>query len=143
MSKLKGMMFGALAGTFIASAFALLGSRQTLIKKFRSQTQGLAERARNVKENFEDIYGLMESKRSRNRKTFARGTVLGLLIGAGTAALLTPKSGKQLRRDLTHKYHGVADKTQDVIHFINQNGYRKPFRKLSKVIAKRRHRTRV
>lgn len=140
MSKVKGMMFGALAGTLIASAFALIGSRGTLIKKLRNQTQGLADKARYVKENvFDDMHDLTESRRSRTRKTFARGAILGLLIGAGSAVLLTPKTGKQLRKHLTDGYQGVTDKTHEVIHFINQNGYRKPLKKLSKVLAKKRH----
>ena len=139
MSKLKGMMLGALAGTFLASTYALFGSRPDLVKKFRDQTQDLADKARIMKENiFDDMHSMTESKRARSRKTFLRGAILGLLLGAGSAALFSPKTGKQLRKDLTHKYKGMADKTQDIVDFINQNGYRKPIKKLSRILAKKR-----
>lgn len=136
MAKLKDLMLGALAGSMIASTFALLGSRETLLKKLKNQSQDWADKARNVKENV--LEGLTESRKSRLRKTFLFGTVLGFLMGSGSAAFLTPKTGRQLRKNVTQKYHDVADTTQDIMEFINQNGYRKPLKKLSRSLVKRR-----
>lgn len=139
MGKLKGMMLGALAGSLAASALAFLNNRQTLMNKFRNQKQDWAGKAKNVRENlFGDIRNLTESRRSRNRNIFLRGTVLGLLIGASSAALLTPKTGKQLRKGLTEKYQGVADKTHDIAEFINKKRYSVPLRQLSKAISKKK-----
>ncbi len=149
MDKFKGMILGALAGTAAATAFALLGSRQSLIGNIRDHAQDWAEKARNVKENvYDDMSGLIESRRTRRRKVFTTGALLGLLIGAGSAALLTPKTGRQLRKDLSHKYRGVANKTHTVVDFINQNGYRRPIKAFSKVLkskslSKKKHPTRT
>lgn len=139
MGKVKGMMWGGLTGSLIAATFALLGSRDAVVKKIRSQTSDWADKARNIRENvFEDMRDLTESRRVRTRKTFARGAALGLLVGAGVAALLTPKSGKQLRNQISNRYQGVAEKTTDILHYFNQNGHRRPEKKLAKVISKKR-----
>ncbi len=137
MAKYKGVVMGALAGTMIATVLAVLGNREVLINKIRNQTDDWADKARNVTEN---IFGedLTISRRNRVRKTFVSGAILGLLVGMGSAALLTPKTGKQLRKDLSQRYQGVADRTQDIVGLINQNGYRKPLKKLSKVLSRRK-----
>lgn len=146
MHKTNGLMLGVLAGTLIASTCALMGKRQPLIKKFSNRTQEWIDKAKNIKENlYDDLYELAESKRSLRRKNFVGGALLGLLLGAGSAALLTPKNGKQLRRELTNRYLDVSDKTHDFINYINHNGYKRPLRKLSRALAAKRrsyHRTR-
>lgn len=139
MSKLKSVILGALGGSLLASTFALLNSRQTLVKKIRAQTQDWPDKVRNVRENiFEDMYSLTESRSSRRRKIFIGGALLGILMGACSSALLTPKTGRQLRKDLTQKYHGMAHKTHDLVEFINKNGYRKPLKKIARVLATKR-----
>jgi gas vesicle protein len=139
MSKSKGMMLGALAGTLIASAYTLFNTRESL-RNWSQQTQDWADKAKNVRDNVLDVRYLTESRRNRGRKTFMQGAILGLLLGAGSAVLLSTKSGKQWRHQLSDRYQDVADKTQDIVKFINQNGYRKPLKKLTKSLIKRRHR---
>lgn len=51
-----------------------------------------------------------------SRKNFILGTVAGTLVGAMTAFLLAPKSGSQLRKDLSNKYSEIAEHTH---HFAN------------------------
>lgn len=139
MNKMNGVILGVLTGSLIASAYALFGN-QRIVNKLRNQSYEWASRAKNAKENvFENVLGLTESRKSRNRKNFVGGAVLGLLIGVGTAALLTPKSGKQLRKNLTQTYEDMADKTNEVLNFISHNEYRRPLKKLSRFLIKRRH----
>ncbi len=136
---MNGVILGVLTGSLIASAYALFGN-QRIVNKLRNQSYEWASRAKNAKENvFENVLGLTESRKSRNRKNFVGGAVLGLLIGVGTAALLTPKSGKQLRKNLTQTYEDMADKTNEVLNFISHNEYRRPLKKLSRFLIKRRH----
>lgn len=138
MSKYKNLMLGAFAGTLIASAFAIISGRPDLIKKVRNQTKDLAEKAMSIKDHvFEDLLERTESRKSHGRRFFARGTVLGLLLGVGSAALLTPKTGKQLRKNLTDSYQELADKTNEIAHTVN--GYRRPVRKMANVIAQAAH----
>ena len=58
---------------------------------------------------------------------------MGLLLGAGSAALLTPKSGKQLRKNISDRYQDVADRTQELALAVH--GYKKPAKKMMRVLA--------
>lgn len=42
------------------------------------------------------------------------GTMIGGAIGAVAALLLAPKSGVQLREDLSSKFQSISKKTQDI-----------------------------
>ncbi|WP_282936781.1 YtxH domain-containing protein [Paenibacillus sp. RC67] len=42
------------------------------------------------------------------------GAVVGTVLGAVTALLLAPKSGRELRADLAEGVHNVSEKTQQV-----------------------------
>ena len=53
-------------------------------------------------------------------KNFIAGALVGLLVGAGSTALFSPKLGKQIRKNVSDKYHNVADKTQEVMEYINE-----------------------
>jgi len=50
----------------------------------------------------------------RNGKTFVKGAVIGTVLGAVTALLLAPKSGRELRKDISDQYHNVSEKTRDI-----------------------------
>lgn len=143
MARMKGMLFGALAGSLAASILAFLEPKE--VRRINSQTQDWAEKARNLRENLlDDFQNLTVSRKNRQRNTFLRGALLGLFVGACSAALLTPKSGKQMRKDLGHQYKGLADKTHDIIETIDLNGYYKPLKKLSRSLrSKSKARTRT
>jgi gas vesicle protein len=44
-------------------------------------------------------------------KSFMWGTLTGAVAGAATALLLAPKSGKELRKDISDTAHKIGDKT--------------------------------
>ena len=46
--------------------------------------------------------------------TFVKGAVIGGLIGAAAALLLAPKSGRELRSDISNKAQEVGSKTKEV-----------------------------
>ncbi len=43
---------------------------------------------------------------------FAGGALLGAAIGAGTALLLAPKKGDELREDIRHRYDDASQKVR-------------------------------
>lgn len=49
-----------------------------------------------------------------NGKDFLLGAVTGAVIGAVTALLFAPKSGRELRSDISEQYHNVSEKTQEL-----------------------------
>ena len=58
----------------------------------------------------------------RNGKEFIVGTVIGGVIGAATALLLAPKSGKELRTDLNEQAAYVRLKTEEFKNVAVEKG---------------------
>lgn len=54
------------------------------------------------------------SDKNMSGKDFFIGAVVGGLLGAVTALLLAPKSGQELRGDISHQVHQVSDKTKQI-----------------------------
>lgn len=55
-----------------------------------------------------------------NGKDFVIGVLLGGIIGAAAALLLAPKSGRELRSELTDGYQAVAKRTQELIKQVGE-----------------------
>jgi gas vesicle protein len=53
-------------------------------------------------------------------KDLLLGVVVGGVLGAVTALLLAPKSGKELRQDIAEQAQAVSEKTQQVAGTISQ-----------------------
>lgn len=53
-------------------------------------------------------------------KDLLTGAVVGGVLGAVTALLFAPKSGKELRSDIANQYHQVSEKTQKVAGQITE-----------------------
>ncbi len=62
----------------------------------------------------------MADNNNMNGKDFLLGAVVGGLLGAVTALLLAPKSGKELRTDIAEGYHNVSEKTQEIAGTVGQ-----------------------
>lgn len=52
------------------------------------------------------------SDNNLNGKDFLLGAFVGGVIGALAALLLAPKSGRELREDISEQYHQVSEKTK-------------------------------
>ncbi|MCR8846304.1 YtxH domain-containing protein [Paenibacillus sp. SC116] len=48
-----------------------------------------------------------------NGNNFARGLLIGGLVGAAAALLFAPKSGRELRQDISYKAQSVGEMTKD------------------------------
>lgn len=57
---------------------------------------------------------------NKKGKEFLVGVAVGGFIGAISALLFAPKSGKELREDIGQQYHKVAEKTQEIAGVVNQ-----------------------
>lgn len=62
------------------------------------------------------------SKEGLSSKDFLLGTVIGGLVGAATALLLAPKSGRELRSDINEQATYIRLKTEQVKHSALEKG---------------------
>jgi gas vesicle protein len=53
-------------------------------------------------------------------KDFIMGAVVGGLLGAMAALLLAPKSGRELRQDITEQYGTISEKTQQIANTVTE-----------------------
>jgi gas vesicle protein len=74
------------------------------------------------KESLEEDFNLPESRKKNSSKTFIVGTLIGGVIGASSALLFAPKSGKALRQDIETKANNVAHKTSSISHEAKEKG---------------------
>lgn len=119
----KGVVAGAVIGTVLGSISALLmPKRQKLLATLKNQKKDWVEKAKDISETLMDeAKFLSRDKKEDHSVHFINGTLIGLLLGAASALLLTPKTGKQLRNNLSKKYEDISEKTQDLIEYINDN----------------------
>lgn len=67
----------------------------------------------------------------REESQFLKGSLIGAILGGATGLLLAPKSGKELREDITNGYTYLNEKTQGLSEQINTRGHKilHPFEK--------------
>lgn len=68
-----------------------------------------------------EVKHLDESKHL-NTKDFVIGAIIGGVVGAATALFLAPKSGKDLRNDVSGQFISLKDKTDDLRVAVTQKG---------------------
>lgn len=111
MSK-NNVLLGSVLGSILGSVSAALipGEKQ------KSKDNSWATKAMQMSENLYNELSITDPA----TKHFIAGALVGLLIGAGSTALLSPTLGKKIRKGVSNKYHDVADKTQEVIELISE-----------------------
>ncbi|GAA0379912.1 YtxH domain-containing protein [Bacillus horti] len=62
----------------------------------------------------------MGANNNMSGKDFLIGALTGAIVGAAAALLLAPKSGKELRVDLTDGYHTATKKTQEIAKNVGE-----------------------
>lgn len=55
---------------------------------------------------------------------FAAGVALGGLIGAGTALLLAPRSGRRTRRKIRHAAEDIGDRAEETLEHAAEDARR-------------------
>lgn len=102
----KGIILGAMLGTMVGSASAIF-----MQKNVKDQIRSFGESAQEAVDGFFN----WSSRKDGENTTFAKGAVLGLLVGAGSALLFTPTTGKKLRQNISHTYQEMAEKAQELL----------------------------
>lgn len=64
----------------------------------------------------------MSENNNMNGKDFLLGAVVGAAVGAISALLLAPKTGKDLRGDIATQYSNVSEKTQEIAGVVKSKG---------------------
>lgn len=113
MAKAKGLLLGTALGS-------LLGSMGGSVPKSPKKIQEWADKAVEMGESVFDKVKNWKHNGEEEHGNFTKGAVFGLLIGAGSALLLSPKTGKQIRKDLTKTYHEAADSAQDIVKYFKK-----------------------
>lgn len=125
----KNVISGALVGSLLGSLSALLISND---KFNRSEW---VEKAKDIGERLYD--GVKNwSEPEEDNSIFVKGAFLGLLLGAGSALLFTPKTGYQVRSNLIKGYRDIADKTQEIMDYVNHKQQSNKKRTLKKPVRK-------
>lgn len=127
----KNVVSGAILGSILGSLSAMIISNHKLNRS------GWAKKARNIGERvFDEVKHWSEPEHNEGNSIFVKGAFLGLLIGAGSALLLTPKTGNELRKDLIEGYQDIADKTQEILDYVNHKEEVVKKRPIKKAIKK-------
>lgn len=124
MAKTPGVVLGAMMGALLGSMGAVMApKRKKLLSELKNQQKGWAEKAKNISENvYEELkkhWGHADEDIEVGH--FVKGALMGMLVGASSALLFTPKTGKQVRNQLSQQYQNALDKTQEIIHSINHH----------------------
>src|SRR5947209_3483186 len=117
-TSIKGILLGALLGTVAGSMYAAYS---------KNNLPGWTEKMRDIGENvFTNVKAFTEPAPNNSANLFTSGAVLGLFLGAASGLLLAPKTGKQLRKDLTRKYQNFAGKTQGIVKILYNHQMKHP-----------------
>jgi hypothetical protein len=135
MTSAKKIIAGAALGTLLGSLIvALYPKRNEIFDVIREQSTDYADKAK----QYADL--ILNGKQAIARNTnnsFLKGGILGALLGAGAALLLAPKTGRQLRNQVSQAYNEISDKTEHVVDLFKNNSHN-PFGARSTIKKKRR-----
>lgn len=122
MANTPGVVLGAVMGALLGSMGAVMApKRKQLIAEIKDQNKGWAEKAKALGEDvYEEVKKhLGHDEHNVEVSQYMKGALVGMLVGASSALLLTPKTGKQVRAQIKQKYQQAVDKTGDIIETIN------------------------
>lgn len=127
MPSTKNIISGAAIGTVIGCLAAFLYPRRNeLLERIQEGSATLShigEKAREYGESLLDKSKLRNLRRVEYRDRYLTGGLFGLTVGAITALLIAPKTGKALRRQLAQTYHDLSEKSEQVIHQFRNNSH--------------------
>jgi gas vesicle protein len=127
MSSTKNIISGAAIGTALGCLAAFLYPRRhELLDRLQESSatlNQLGEKAREYGETLFDKGRHLRLRKVEYRDRYLTGGLFGLTIGAITALLVAPKTGKALRRQLAQTYHDFSDKSEHIIHQFRNNSH--------------------
>lgn len=113
-----GFIKGAVCGGLIGSAAGLLLApkpgkqlRCDIVDAYHDIADKTEEFGHRIKER--GRYFTSEEKTEASTSTFVVGSVIGAVVGVTAAMLMAPKSGSELRRDVSRKVEGARDTAEN------------------------------
>lgn len=127
MASAKKILSGAAFGTLLGSLSAVLYARRYEIlqklDKRSSNLNHLTEKAREYGESLFNSRKKLRFQKAEDLDKYWKGGLVGLLVGAGAALLVAPKSGKSLRGQLSRAYEDMSEKSEKLIHQFKNNSH--------------------
>lgn len=127
MTSTKKLISGAAIGTLLGSLAAFLyPKRHEIIENILDRSEDishLADKARHYGEALLNTGKQLNFRRVEYRTNYWKGGLLGLLIGAGTALLVAPKTGKTLRGQITRAYNDLSERSEGFVHHFKNNSH--------------------
>jgi gas vesicle protein len=118
MKNIKTLITAAALGTIIGSLSATIYPQR---KKILHSLIEQAEQARECADILMSKGEKLIPRKTVYRNNYLPGGVAGVIIGAGLALLLAPKSGKQLRTQVSKAYSDLSNKTHEAMDLIKNH----------------------
>lgn len=119
MNNHKGVLLGALIGTFIGSLTVL--KRKEIEKIIEDHAGNVGQKTKKLTHFLMGEVQKMPWYKKHENNLFLKGSALGLIAGAGATMLLTPKTGKAVRGQLSNLYSDIMDNAKGVVEFVHNN----------------------
>jgi gas vesicle protein len=115
----SGAALGSLLGTMAALIYPQRNGIREYINDHSDHINYYAKKAR-------DYGNSLFNRGSRQREiryNYLKSGLVGVILGAGAALLLAPKSGKALRGQLTKAYNDISEKSEGFVHHFKSNAH--------------------
>jgi gas vesicle protein len=127
MESHKKLIAGAALGTLLGSLAAILYPRRyEIIEQIKNHSEdmgGFTGKAREFGESLLNSGRRLSFRKVEYRDNYLKGGLIGLIVGAAAALLAAPSTGKNLRRQLSHAYNDLAERSEEVIHQFKNNSH--------------------
>lgn len=118
MATTKELVMGALIGTFIGSLAA--AKRKEIQDLLEKHTGTVAEKTKALAEFMVKEHKLPWAEEHHEKNHFFTGSALGMLAGASAMLLMTPKTGKMIRNQLSKSFKTALTHTQKTFTTIKK-----------------------
>lgn len=116
----NGFVTGAALGGLIGSVAGLLLApksgkdlRCDIAETYCDVTEGAEKYGKKIKEKGEHLLHFNSEKEDSATTNFLIGSVIGAVVGATAAVVLAPKSGSELRKNITKTYDDVKENADE------------------------------
>jgi gas vesicle protein len=101
----KKDVWNAVISTVLGTIGSSLAPQQKKLAELGEQSKEWTDKAKNLGKNlYDDVKHWNEPKPDIAKRNFLAGTLMGLLLGAGSAAFLNTKSGKKIKKGVSGTY---------------------------------------
>jgi len=121
MTSKNKLFSGAALGSILGTMAALLYPRRHDIMEYVREHSNDVNRITDKAREYGNSLFNRGYRQKEIRNNYLKSGFVGVIIGAGAALLLAPKSGKALRGQLTKAYNDISEKSEDFVHHFKNN----------------------